>query len=134
MNDINSVSITGNLTAEPELRATRSGTAVLNFRIASNYSRKKDGEWVSVPNFVGCVVLGARAEPLSRLLGKGDRVAIQGQLRYREWEHEGQKRSIIEILAEQVVLMTRHDGQQQYQQPAQQQDRTPDMYDYDVPF
>lgn len=146
MRDINSVNITGNLTAEPELRATASGTAVLNFRIASNYSvkNKQTGEWEDRPNYVSCTVIGARAEPLSKLLSKGEKVAVSGSLRYHEWEDkDGGKRSMLEIMVENVLLMTRkgegggqHQGQQAYQQPQGYQgyDEPAPLYDRDIPF
>lgn len=142
MKDINSVNITGNLTAEPELRATTSGTAVLNFRIASNYSvkNKQTGEWEDRANFVGCTILGARAEPLSKLLSKGDRVAVSGSLRYHEWESKdgSGKRSMLEIMADTVVLMARkgdgghHQAQTDYQ--PQGYDEPAPLYDRDIPF
>lgn len=142
MNDINSVNITGNIANEPELRATRGGTAVLNFRIASNRSvkNKQTGEWDEVADFVGCTVMGNRAEPLSRLLGKGDKVAVSGSLRYHSWEaRDGSKRSMLEVYAENVILMSKK-GQrpasapQTPQQPQSAPQQTADMYDYDLPF
>lgn len=138
-NDINTVAITGNLCADPALRATRSGVQVLNFRIASNYSvkNKDTGEWESRPNYVSCVVLGARAEPLSRLLAKGRKVCVSGSLRYREWEGEdGQRHSMLEIHAESVVLMSMPSGSGAQGQPQPQsaaQSAEP-VYDYDLPF
>ena len=64
---INRVNISGNLTRDPELRQTTSGTAILRFGVAVNDRRRnQSGEWEDVPNFVDCVVFGNRAEPLSR--------------------------------------------------------------------
>lgn len=144
MNDINSVNITGNLTAEPELRATTSGTTVLNVRIASNYSvkNKTTGEWEDRANFVSCTVMGARAEPLSRLLDKGDKVAVSGSLRYHQWEaKDGSSRSMIEVYADNVILMSKkgQSGQQQSAHQTPQQPQSPDgyaasMWDRDIPF
>lgn len=139
-NDINTVAITGNLTADPTLRATKSGTAVLNFRIASNYSvkNKTTGEWESRPNYVSCVVLGARAEPLSRILAKGRKVCVAGSLRYREWQGEdGQQHSMLEIHADSVVLMSMPSGNgaQGDSQPQRADDEyTPDWATADLPF
>lgn len=142
MNDINSVNITGNLTAEPELRATASGTSVLNFRIASNYSvrNRQTGEWEDRANYVSVTVMGARAEPLSKLLGKGDKVAVSGSLRYHSWEDkEGAKHSMHEIMADNVLLMSKR-GQRQGSAPQEPQQthsapqNPADMYDYDLPF
>lgn len=148
MNDINVVTITGNLTRDAELRATRSGVSILNFRIASNYGvkNKQTGEWEDRANFVGCAVVGARAEPLSKMLAKGSKVAVSGSLRYHEWEDEhGNKRSALEVYADEVVVLTpKRDGsggggyQQATQQTPQQPQSAPSqgypMYDRDIPF
>ena len=139
MNDINSVNITGRMAADPELRATTSGTQVLNFRIASNYSvkNKQTGEWEERPNWVGCVVMGVRAEPLSRLLGKGDKVAVSGSLRYHAWEDkEGGRHSVLEVYADNVILMSkpRQNASETPQQPQSGQNGGSDQYDYDLPF
>lgn len=137
MNDINIVSITGNLAADPELRATTSGTQVLNFRIASNFSVKnrQTGEWEERPNWVGCVVIGARAEPLSRLLSRGDKVAVSGSLRYHEWEaKDGTKRSVLEVYADNVILMPKPKGDGTPQHPVSQTDHYSSVYDEDCPF
>ena len=100
---INKVMITGNLTRDPELRATGSGTQILHFGVAVNDRRRNQqtGEWEDYPNFVDCVVFGARAEPLSRFLTKGSKVAIEGKLRYSSWEaKEGGRRSKLEVVVD----------------------------------
>lgn len=121
---INRVNISGNLTHDPELRATQGGTGILTFGVAVNDRRKnpQTGEWEDYPNFVNCVVFGGRAEPLSKFLSKGSKVAIEGKLRWSQWEKDGQKRSKLEVIVDEVEFMSRsNDGQQQQQQPAQQQ-------------
>ena len=64
---INRVTLTGNLTREPELRATAGGTSVLQFGVAVNDRRKnaKTGEWEDVPNYIDCVMFGARAQAVA---------------------------------------------------------------------
>ncbi len=107
---INKVMITGNLTRDPELRQTPAGTQVLNFGVAVNDRRKNQqtGEWEDYPNFVDCVVFGNRAEPLSRFLGKGSKVAVEGKLRYSAWEDkEGKRRSKLEVVVDDVDMMSR---------------------------
>ena len=133
---INQVTITGNLTREPELRATQSGTAVLSFGIAVNDRRKNSsGQWEDVPNFFECVTFGNRATALSDILAKGMKVAVAGKLHYASWEKDGQKHSKVDIIANEVELMQNRKPQQeqpqQYQQPQQ---TTMDMYDSDIPF
>ena len=76
---INRVNITGNLTRDPELRATAGGTQVLSFGVAVNDRRRnaQTGEWEDYPNFVDCTMFGTRAEAVSRFLAKGNKVAIE---------------------------------------------------------
>lgn len=107
---INKVMITDNLTRDPELRATPAGTQVLHFGMAVNDRAKnqRTGEWEDRPNFVDCVVFGNRAEPLSRFLGKGSKVAVEGRLRYSAWEDkEGKRRSKLEVVVDDVDMMSR---------------------------
>lgn len=131
---INNVSIVGNLTHDPELRITQSGTAVLSFGIAVNDSRKNaSGQWEDVPNFFECSTFGNRATALSDILTKGMKVAITGKLHYSSWEKDGKKHSKVDIIAREIELMqTRkpQQPQQDYQSGYQQQ---PAMYD-DIPF
>ena len=113
---INRVTITGNLTRDAELKATQGGAQVLRFSVAVNDRRKNQqtGEWEDVPNFVGCVMFGTRAEAISRYLRKGTKVAIEGKLRYSSWERDGQKRSKIEVVVDEIEFMSsRTDGGQQ---------------------
>lgn len=154
---INRVNISGNLTRDPELRSTQGGMPILAFGVAVNDRRRnpQSGEWEDVPNFVDCVVFGARAEPLSRFLSKGSKVAIEGKLRYSSWEtKDGQKRSKLEVIVDEVEFLSSRNqqgGGMQAQQPAptyaapspqpQQAYAAPvqtppsaDVYDEDIPF
>lgn len=125
---INRVAISGNLTRSPELKTTAGGTGVLSFGVAVNDRRKnpQTGEWEDVPNYVDCILFGNRAESLSRFLSKGSKVAIDGKLRYSSWERDGQRRSKLEVIVEEIEFLSHRDQQQQapqqgYQQPAYQQ-------------
>lgn len=113
---INRVTISGNLTRDPELRATPNGSAVLRFGMAVNDRRRNaaTGEWEDVPNFVDCVVFGNRAEPLSRFLSKGSKVFVEGKLRYSSWEKDGQRRSKLEVVVDEVEFAStnRNQGEQ----------------------
>ena len=121
---INRVLISGNLTRDPELRATASGTQVLSFGVAVNDRRRnpQTNEWEDYPNFVDCTMFGNRAEAVSRYLSKGSKVAIEGKLRYSSWEKDGQRRSKLEVIVDEIELMS-----QRQQAPA-------DVYDGDCPF
>ena len=92
--NINRVIITGNLTADPELRSLPSGTSVCKLRVACNTRRKDNstGEWVDKPNYFDVTVWGAQGENCARYLSKGRPVAIDGRLEWREWEtQEGEQ-------------------------------------------
>lgn len=106
---INRVIVSGNLTRDPEVRTTASGNPVMGFGIAVNDCRKNSqtGEWEDYPNFIDCTMFGARAQSVSRFLSKGSKVAIEGKLRWSQWEtNEGQKRSKIEIIVDEIEFMS----------------------------
>ena len=155
---INRVNISGNLTRDPELRATAGGTQVLSFGVAVNDRRRnpQSGEWEDSPNFVDCTMFGTRAEAVSRYLSKGSKVAIEGKLRYSSWERDGQRRSKLEVIVDEIEFLSRGQqggGQGGYGQPAYGQggyDAAPmpapapqapapvppagDVFDEDIPF
>ena len=155
---INRVCISGNLTRDAELRATASGMPVLSLSVAVNDRRKnpQTGDWEDYPNFVDCTMFGTRAEAVSRYLSKGTKVAIEGKLRYSSWERDGQRRSKLEVIVDEIEFMSRGNqgGQGGYGQnggnsygggyapaPAPQAAPAPvqappavDVYDEDIPF
>lgn len=95
--------IIGNMTRDPELRFTPSGAAVVKFGIAVNRRTKKDGEWVDAdPSFFDVVCWNSLAENVSESLSKGTRVVVNGRLEQRTYEKDGQKRSVVEIIADEV--------------------------------
>jgi single-strand DNA-binding protein len=107
MANINRVVLVGNLTRDPELRHTPSGTAVCKLRIAVN-TRQKDsaGQWSDKPNYFDVTVWGNQGENCSQYLSKGRPVAIDGRLDWREWEaQDGSKRQAVEIIAETVQFL-----------------------------
>jgi single-strand DNA-binding protein len=107
MANINRVVLVGNLTKDPELRHTPSGTAVCKLRIAVN-TRQKDqasGEWGDKPNYFDVTVWGNQGESCAQYLSKGRPVGIDGRLDWREWEQEGQKRQAVEIIADSVQFL-----------------------------
>lgn len=105
---INRVNVSGNLTRDPQVRSTQSGTTILTLGLAVNDRRKnpQTGEWEDHPNFVDCVMYGKRAESVSRFLAKGAKVAIEGKLRYSTWEKDGQKRSKLEVVVEEIEFLS----------------------------
>ena len=141
---INRVAISGNLTRDSELRSTQGGTSILGMGVAVNERRKNasTGEWEDYPHFVDCTMFGTRAEKLQPYLTKGAKVAIEGRLRYSSWEKDGQKRSKLEVVVDEVEFMSRKDGAQAAPAPQaggyapQAGGYAPQaaLYDEDIPF
>ena len=104
---LNRVFLMGNLTRDPELRYIPSGTAVASFDIAVNRAyNTQSGEKKEETSFVKIVVWARRAEVCAEYLTKGSPVFVEGRLRSRSWEtKDGQKRSTIEIIANNVQFM-----------------------------
>src|SRR6478672_10524251 len=107
MASINRVVLVGNLTKDPELRHTPSGTAVCNLRLAVNTRRKDEtGQWVDKPNYFDITVWGNQGERCAQYLAKGRPVAVDGRLEWREWETpEGNKRQAVDIVADSVQFL-----------------------------
>ena len=112
---INRVMISGNLTRDAELRSTQSGMAILGFGVAVNDRRKnpQTGDWEDYPNFVDCTMFGTRGEKLQQYLTKGTKVAIEGKLRYSSWERDGQRRSKLEVIVDELEFMSSRNGANQ---------------------
>ena len=133
---INKVVITGNLTREPELKRTASGMAILNLGVAVNDRRKdpKTGECGDYANFIDCVMFGTRAESISNYLHKGIKVAIDGKLRWSQWEREGQKRSKVEVTVDDIEILTPKGEQPNSPQAQAPIEVSAEVYDDDIPF
>jgi len=110
--NINRVTIVGNLTRDPELRHTGSGTAVCSLRVAVNSQRKDEsGQWVDKPNYFDVTVWDKQGENCAQYLAKGRPVAIDGRLDWREWDaQDGSKRQSVEIIADNVQFLGSRDG------------------------
>jgi single-strand DNA-binding protein len=106
--DINTVTVSGNLTREPELRELPSGNAVCNLRIAHNERFKgSDGEWADRPQYFDVTVWSGLGEYLAKNLAKGEKVVVSGRLKWREFEVDGNKRQAVDITADSVVPVPR---------------------------
>ena len=108
MASFNRVMLMGNLTRNPELKYTPSGTAVTDLGLAVNESFKnKAGETVEQTCFVDVVVWGRQAETASEYLTKGSPAFIEGRLQFDQWENqEGEKRSKLRVRAERVQFLS----------------------------
>jgi single-strand DNA-binding protein len=135
---INRVVLTGNLTADPDLRSLPSGTSVCKLRLACNTRRKieQTGEWEDKPNYFNVTVFGARGENAARYLSKGRPVAIDGRLEWHVWVgQDGAKRQAIEVIADTVQFLGSRDGGASEEVPAgAAQHASPPPGADDIPF
>jgi single-strand DNA-binding protein len=108
MRSLNKVQLIGNLGSDPEMRHTPSGTAVANFRLATNESfRDKAGNRQQRTEWHRIVAWARLAEICEQYLRKGRQVYIEGRLQTREWEDKqsGQRRWTTEIVANDMIML-----------------------------
>lgn len=103
----NQVIIMGNLTRDPELRQTPSGQSVVSISLALNRSYKVGDEWKEETSYVDVIAWGNQAEKVSESLSKGSPVLVSGRLQSRSWEQDGQKKSKLEVVANDVTFLGR---------------------------
>ncbi len=109
MPNLNSLTISGRLTRDPELKYTQSGVPVFKGRMANNtFFKSADGEWKTETAYTGFVAWQALAERCYENLKKGSAIIVSGRLSSSEWETtEGEKRSQIEVRADRVQFLDR---------------------------
>ena len=130
---INNVVISGNLTRDCEVKRTASGMAIVSFTVAVNDRRKNSqtGEYENYANFVDVTWFGTYAEKCAGTLTKGAKVCVSGKLRQNRWtSQDGQNRSKLEVIAEEVETPPRPQGQ--FTPPVQEEQ--PSLYGSDIPF
>lgn len=102
----NQVILMGNLTRDPELRQTPNGQNVCSFSLALNRSYKAaDGSWTEATDYIDVVAWGPLGERVSQYLTKGRPCLVNGRLQSRSWEQDGQKRSKVEVVAQDVTFL-----------------------------
>jgi single-strand DNA-binding protein len=102
----NQVILMGNLTRDPELRTTPNGATVCSFSLALNRSYKNaEGDWTEATDFIDIVAWGPLGERVAQYLTKGRPALVNGRLQSRSWEQEGQKRSKVEVVAQDVTFL-----------------------------
>ncbi len=102
----NQVVLMGNLTRDPELRTTPNGNNVCSFSLALNRSYKAaDGSWTEATDFIDVVAWGSLGERVAQYLTKGRPALVSGRLQSRSWEQDGQKRSKVEVIAQDVTFL-----------------------------
>ncbi len=102
----NQVVLMGNLTRDPELRTTPNGQSVCSFSLALNRSYKgADGNWQEATDYVDVTAWAALGERVAQYVTKGRPVLVSGRLQSRSWEQDGQKRSKVEVVAQDVTFL-----------------------------
>jgi single-strand DNA-binding protein len=102
----NQVILMGNLTRDPEVRQIPSGQSVCTFSLALNRSYKgSDGEWKEAVDYIDVVAWGPLGERVAQYVTKGRPVLVNGRLQSRSWDQDGQKRSKIEVNAQDVTFL-----------------------------
>lgn len=102
----NMVVLMGNLTRDPELRTTPNGQSVCSFSLALNRSYKNaDGDWQEATDYIDVVAWAALGERAAQYLSKGRAALVNGRLQSRSWEQDGQKRSKVEVVAQDVTFL-----------------------------
>lgn len=108
---INQVILMGNLTRDPELRQTPNGQSVVSFSLALNRAYKdKNDEWQEATDYIDIVAWAGLAERVAQYLTKGRRCLVVGRMQSRSWEQDGQKRSKVEVLANDVTFLDSRGG------------------------
>ena len=106
MANLNKIFLTGNLTRDPDLKYTNSGTPVCNFDIAVNRKYKQGEEWKTEAQFFKIVVWGKQGENCGQYLAKGRAALVEGRLQNRSYEtQDGDKRTVTEIIADNVQFL-----------------------------
>lgn len=98
--NVNTVTIIGRLTRDPEMKALTSGSNVTSFSLATSRKYKKDEQDVEETEFHNCVAYGKPAELINQYMSKGALMLVQGRLKTQSWEKEGQKHYRTEIVVE----------------------------------
>lgn len=135
MTSFNKVILIGNLTRDPELRYTPSGTPVANFGLAVNNRYKQGTEMREDVCFIDIVVFGKQAENCGQYLNKGSGVIVDGRLAHRRWETEdGQKRAKHEVIAQTVRFMPKGQGRPGGAEHSSDAVEEPESPESDIPF
>jgi single-strand DNA-binding protein len=117
MSDFNKVIISGRITRNAELKTLSSGNAVSDFGFASN---RKFGDREET-TYVDCTLFGKKAESLNEYMVKGKNLILEGRLRLESWEKDGQKRSKLSLVVDDVTFLSSGEKQEKTEPVAQEQ-------------
>jgi single-strand DNA-binding protein len=104
--NLNKTQIAGRLTRDPETRYTNSGLAIADISLAvSRFFRTDDGQTKEETDFLDVTAFGKTAEIVQKHLHKGSPIYVEGRLKLEQWEKDGQKRSKLKVIAEQMQFV-----------------------------
>jgi single-strand DNA-binding protein len=134
----NKVIIAGNLTKDPELVASKSGTSIANITIAVNETIVSNGEKQTKANFFSCTAFGKTAENISKYFAKGKPIFIEGRLQQEVWETEGKKNSKTKIVVDKFEFIGTRDATNNndvtFEKSVSEQKDINTQVDDDIPF
>ena len=123
---LNNVSLIGRLTADPELRQTSRGTAVVNFTLAVDRDRRENGEVVT--DFVTCTAWAHNAQFLADYCKKGYRIGVSGRIQESRWEDkDGNSRRDMNVVVDGLYSLTRAQGAPRSEEAADSPERPEDI-------
>jgi single-strand DNA-binding protein len=134
LENTNTVTITGNLTRDIELKYLNSGSVIGKISVAVNSREKKEDEWIDYASFFDVTIWGKRAETLTQFLTKGKKIAVTGRLRQSRWGQDGATRSRVEIIAEKIELLSPREQQADYTPGAPPAPPSSGEFNDDIPF
>jgi single-strand DNA-binding protein len=121
MSNINSVTLTGYLTRDPDLKELDSGTKVANMRIAVNGRRRTADGWVDTVDYFNVAAFGTQGENCDTYLAKGRPIAVTGRLDWRERGEGEERREYVKVIAEQVEFLGRKPAEPKTEEPHAQE-------------
>jgi single-strand DNA-binding protein len=135
MNDLNSVTLIGRLTHDPELKYTNNGSMVCKIQLANNETYTQNNEKKENVNYFSCYAWGKTAEICDKYLKKGVQVAIQGKLKYDSWtDKNGQKASRVSVTISNIQFLTKNTTSDQKNAASTQNSQQNNSYVDDIPF
>lgn len=135
---MNKVILLGNITRDPELTSSKSGTSIVNITIAENKTIISNGEKQTKTNFFPCTAFGKTAENIAKYFSKGKPILIEGSLQQEVWETDGKKNSKIKVVIEKFEFIgTRDTTEKQnvtFEKSVSEQKGINTQVDDDIPF
>ena len=139
MKDVNRVVLIGRLTRDAELKYTPDGQALSKFSIAVNRRKKNGEQWEDEPNYFDIVIFNKKAENIHQYLVKGKAICVDGELRQERWQQDGQNRSRVGVIAEDIQLLSFSQQREGQESSPEKTDPPPsvtsdDGFTDDIPF